>query len=86
MDLHHLSFFRNRITTYSISILFTHLKHSTPVQSGFYNGATYALHIVNVLENGLYKKLLYLLPVSLGRQVLARFPCSNPTLTPTASN
>ena len=29
MDLHHLSFFRNRITTYSILILYIHLKYST---------------------------------------------------------
>ena len=29
MELHHLSLFRNRITTYSISILNIHLKYST---------------------------------------------------------
>lgn len=53
-------------------------------QSGFYTERL--PNIVNILENGLYKKLLYLLHASLGRQVLARFPCSNPTLAKPPNN
>lgn len=41
--------------------------------------------LANTLENCL-KKLFHLLPTSLGRQVLARFPCSNPTLAEPPNN
>ena len=70
MDLHHLSFFRNRITIYSILILYIHLKYSTSCAikitkkipyPQMYNYLYYCVTcdncpylFVNILENSLF--------------------------------